>query len=589
MDLLSSRYRKPKGRQTKRRRMLAEISRRYHSQKGNDSIAEASSSDIQASCSAISATEGPSCSFSHNYATPEASYILMGTEMWRDLLLQVPCKFCSQCGLQLVQHHSLGYSLKLELLCGSCGESFGTTFSSCREDTNSSFEINNKLVSAFLAIGRGHAALETFSAVLNMPSMDKKTFSKCLHNLSVKNKELKVKMLEISRQIVRESHMSVDSVNTTDILDISVSYDGTWQKRGHTSNLGMGIIIDVLTGLVLDYEILSKYCQDCTVTASDLGAASAEFSIWQSAHQDECEKNFEGSSGSMEMHAAYVMWSRSVKECGMRYTSILSDGDSKTYQFLLENKVYGDITVSKEECLNHVAKRLGTALRNKVKEWRIKKVTLGGRKKGNLTEANILKLQNYYRKAIRQNVPDISKMKSAIYASLKHCSSTDAKPSHSHCPEGASSWCFFQRAIAEGRPIAKHSQMKMFLSQAVVEKIMPVYQRLASEEILKRCVAGKTQNRNESLHSCIWRKCPKEVFVSKKRLEIAVFEAVEEYNLGHVRSLQISTDEAALLENSFSLTIAQRKDRRRKAQKNRCIPKKRAAKNDKAAYAAGAF
>ncbi|GFW86974.1 uncharacterized protein TNCV_1383901 [Trichonephila clavipes] len=54
---------------------------------------------------------------------------------------------------------------------------------------------------------RGHAALETFSSVLNMPTMDRKTFAKCMHNLSVKNKEVKKKMLEMSRQAAREAHV----------------------------------------------------------------------------------------------------------------------------------------------------------------------------------------------------------------------------------------------------------------------------------------------------------------------------------------------------------------------------------------------
>lgn len=59
--------------------------------------------------------------------------------------------------------------------------------------------------------------------------------------------------------------------------------------------------------------------------------------------------------------------------------------------------MYGqDIVIRKEDCVNHVAKRLGTALRNKVKEFRIKKVTLGGKKTGGLTEATIKKLQNYF-------------------------------------------------------------------------------------------------------------------------------------------------------------------------------------------------
>ncbi|GFT40603.1 hypothetical protein TNCV_3007791 [Trichonephila clavipes] len=52
-----------------------------------------------------------------------------------------------------------------------------------------------------------------------------------------------------------------------------------------------------------------------------------------------------------------------------------------------------------------------------------------------------------------------------------------------------------------------HSYMRTYLSPQVVEKIMPVYQRLASDTILERCVAGKTQNSNESLHS--YTKMPK--------------------------------------------------------------------------------
>ncbi|GFU59810.1 uncharacterized protein TNCV_4343651 [Trichonephila clavipes] len=79
-----------------------------------------------------------------------------------------------------------------------------------------------------------------------------------------------------------EAKNSHDINSKLDIIDVSVSYDGTWQKRGHTSNLGgLGIIIDVLIVLVLDFEVLSKYCQSCVVTGRDGGVDSAEFHIWQ--------------------------------------------------------------------------------------------------------------------------------------------------------------------------------------------------------------------------------------------------------------------------------------------------------------------
>ncbi|GFW10643.1 hypothetical protein TNCV_4917621 [Trichonephila clavipes] len=38
-----------------------------------------------------------------------------------------------------------------------------------------------------------------------------KTFAKCMHNLSVKNKQVKKKMLEMSRQAAREAHVKVDA------------------------------------------------------------------------------------------------------------------------------------------------------------------------------------------------------------------------------------------------------------------------------------------------------------------------------------------------------------------------------------------
>ncbi|GFN92493.1 hypothetical protein PoB_001899900 [Plakobranchus ocellatus] len=46
-----------------------------------------------------------------------------------------------------------------------------------------------------------------------------------------------------------------------DIVDIAFSYDGTWQKRGHTSKHGLGVLIDVTRGLAMDYHVMSSFCQ----------------------------------------------------------------------------------------------------------------------------------------------------------------------------------------------------------------------------------------------------------------------------------------------------------------------------------------
>ena len=71
--------------------------------------------------------------------------------------------------------------------------------------------------------------------------------------------------------------------------------------------------------------------------------------------------------------------------------------------------------VNKIECINHVDKRCGTALRDLRDAWREHKLADGkviGGKKNRLTEVNIKKLQVNYGKAIRSNVaPDVKTAK----------------------------------------------------------------------------------------------------------------------------------------------------------------------------------
>jgi len=62
------------------------------------------------------------------------------------------------------------------------------------------------------------------------------------------------------------------------------------------------------------------------------------------------------------------------------------------------------VNIVKKECVGHVQKRVGTALRKLKKQ----KKGLAGR--GKLTDAMIDRLQNYYGIAIRSNVGDLAKV-----------------------------------------------------------------------------------------------------------------------------------------------------------------------------------
>ncbi|KAK3755793.1 hypothetical protein RRG08_033970 [Elysia crispata] len=99
----------------------------------------------------------------------------------------------------------------------------------------------------------------------------------------------------------------------------------------------------------------------------------------------------------MEVEAAKTMFSRSVGQ-GLRYTTLVADGDCKTFNELQELRPYGDTSICQEECTNHVSKRLG--LRNLVAAECKRGTTLGGRKQGSLTQAKIALLQSHYKKAV---------------------------------------------------------------------------------------------------------------------------------------------------------------------------------------------
>ncbi|KAK8718994.1 hypothetical protein OTU49_014315, partial [Cherax quadricarinatus] len=59
---------------------------------------------------------------------------------------------------------------------------------------------------------------------------------------------------------------------------------------------------------------------------------------------------------------------------------------------------------------------------------------------------------------------------------------------------------------------------------------------LTSDEMMQRCIKGRTQNCNESLHHRIWCYSNKAKYQTKRHADFAVSHAVADYNSGYVRS-----------------------------------------------------
>lgn len=329
------------------------------------------------------------------------------------------------------------------------------------------------------------------------------------------------------------------------VLNIDVSFDGTWMTRGHRSKVGVSFVIECNTGIVVDFEVLSSFCHGCVILESKKTKniiSKEKYKIKKEKHKIRCKANYSGSSGGMEKEAACRLWSRSLDH-KLRYTVIVSDGDTNTYKSILElndnEGPYGlNHPVVKEECKNHLHKRLGSRIFSLKRQMREKRETATGkiqfRTTLQITDKAIEHLQRYFLAAVNRHIGGNWKdLKIDIMSTFFHCSSTDENPRHQLCSD---KWCLFKQDELAGRQVRPHSEMRVAIRSSdpdVLKKIHEIYQDLTREELLQRCLKGRTQNPNESFHSKLWAKCSKVKFAGYDKVLFAAQVTVIQHNFGY--------------------------------------------------------
>ncbi|KAH7970904.1 hypothetical protein HPB49_016633 [Dermacentor silvarum] len=148
-------------------------------------------------------------------------------------------------------------------------------------------------------------------------------------------------------------------------------------------------------------------------------------------------------------HSSVPHWQVTLQRHNLTCTTLLSDGDSRAILALQDARVYGYISVEKEDCTNHVQNQNGTSLRNLITKHKGAGMeSLGG--KGKLTTELVTKLTRYYGWALKTHKGDVQGMKRAVMATYHHTTSNDLVSDHSFCPPGPSSWCRQNAASAKG-------------------------------------------------------------------------------------------------------------------------------------------
>lgn len=262
-------------------------------------------------------------------------------------------------------------------------------------------DLNQTVVQAVVGSGSGFAQLDEFCSHLNIPCMSDKTFMRQNMILGDVLKDVALESmyqagLEEKELAIKNGHVDKDGVPY-----ITVVADASWGKRSYrTSNYnslsGVACIIGFETQKVLFLGIRNSYCSVCAVAQNKHVNAKAH----------KCFKNWEGTSTAMEADGVTEGFKCSIDMHGLKYTTLIGDGDSSVMSALNDAQPYGHLTtIKKVECSNHLLRNYCTKLRSLTKKTENKHgpVPILLRKR---LDSNILRLQ----KAIKGAVDYSSKM-----------------------------------------------------------------------------------------------------------------------------------------------------------------------------------
>ena len=127
------------------------------------------------------------------------------------------------------------------------------------------------------ACGQGYAGLETFASLMNMPKlMTANNYDKIVNVLSAAAKSTAE---EVMLEACQELHELEKTNNADDVLDVAVSCDGTWQRRGYSSLNGVVAALSMKTGKIVDVEAMNCSCKACYLKI-DLALNDA-YDTWQ--------------------------------------------------------------------------------------------------------------------------------------------------------------------------------------------------------------------------------------------------------------------------------------------------------------------
>ena len=292
--------------------------------------------------------------------------------------------------------HIKGFDGCMTFSCSSCAFThrlFNSEPSAAKPNISvDSKNLNARMVMVALETGNGSPLFKVLVQMLGLPcKFSKSTW--CSH--ITKFKEL---YEDVAEQVLDDSRGKVSEVvevdDNTGLTPLKIGYDGTWAKRGYKLLFGAGFAVALQTNEIIDFGTKSKLNE--SVAFAPFPKNSEKFKEHKAKVEASSEAVFTESSGAMEKEICKDIFSKS-KDLGFQYTDLLGDGDSKAHNEIKDTygicKKYEEKTgeekeefdvstkgikfwqkhrekkldckrVNKIECINHVDKRCGAALRD---------------------------------------------------------------------------------------------------------------------------------------------------------------------------------------------------------------------------------
>jgi hypothetical protein len=277
-----------------------------------------------------------------------------------------------------------------------------------------------------------------------------------------------------SRQTNENSTDTTFYSTLTDIVNIIVSYDIGWSKRGngrsYDSLNGYATIIGFFTKKILDYATRNRKCTMC-----DKG---------HSKEDHDCRLNFQGSAKAMEADTGVQLIKKSniLKEAGLNVRVIIGDEDSSTIAAVRKES---SETVHKLADKNHLVKHFTSKLYELAKKCK------------QLNKQGVIShVKKCFTYAIAQNKGQTTQLADILRSIPDHLYGQ-----HENCKE----WCSRQENSTK--------QTIKLTDETLLNELKIIFDKYANNAQKFSMVASSQSN--ESVNNIIAHKAPKNVCLSK--------------------------------------------------------------------------